>query len=194
MREFAEYPLCSDDELVQLLADGDTRALETLSERYSRPAYLLALRILGHPGWAEEVVQDVLMRLWGRPWMYDPARGDLNRWLLRVTRNASVAELRSRRGTARERNSGPAALDILTDGEDDPADSAWKSVRADLIRAALSELPLAQRQVVELAYYEGLSQSEIAVRTGQPLGTVKTRIRLALDKLRSALGRTGIIE
>ncbi|MDQ3856394.1 MAG: sigma-70 family RNA polymerase sigma factor [Chloroflexota bacterium] len=194
MDSSAEYSLRSDEELVLLLAKRDTAALEAVSRRYSRLAYSLALRILGDPGWAEEVVQDVLLRLWRRPEMFDPARGDLRRWLLRVTHNAAIAGLRGRRGTARARDSGPEELAVLPHRGDDPAEAAWKSLQAEAVRAALAELPSAQRQAVELAYYEGLTQIEIAERTGEPLGTIKTRIRLGLGKLRAMLEQTGAVE
>ncbi len=182
----------TDDDLARALAAGDVIALEVLSERHSRPAYSLALRILRDPGWAEEVVQDVWLKLWKNPALYDASRGDLRRWLLSVTHNASVDGLRGRRGTSVRRDSGADALELARDTGEDPSESAWKSLQAERVQEALAELPPSQRQAVELAYFEGLSQSEIATRTGEPLGTIKTRVRLGLEKLKRSLERVGM--
>ncbi len=188
----AEYEGHTDEELVRGLVLGDARSLEQISVRHARPAYSLALRMLGDPGWAEEVVQDVLLRLWRKPELFDPARGDLRKWLLTMTHHAAVDGLRGRRGTARSFDAGPDALDLLPVQDDDPADSAWRSLQAESVRRALASLPREQREVLELAYYLGLSQAEISRRTGQPLGTVKTRTRLALSKLRDSLRQAGV--
>lgn len=182
----------TDEDLVHALATGDVSALEILSERHSRPAYSLALRILQDSGWAEEVVQDVWLKLWKNPALYDASRGDLRRWLLSVTHNASVDGLRGRRGTAARRDGGADALELARDTGEDPSESAWKSLQAERVQEALAELPPSQRQAIELAYFEGLSQSEIATRTGEPLGTIKTRVRLGLEKLKRSLERVGM--
>ncbi len=166
---------------------GETGALEEISARHAGASYGLALHMLRDPGWAEEVVQDVLLRLWRKPDMFDPARGDLHRWLLRITHNAAIDALRSRRGTSRALEIGAYELDTLPWDGQDPFEGAWEHSRAERVRRALAELPSEQREVVELAYYRGMSQSEIAALTGQPLSTVKTRTRLAFKKLRSAL-------
>ena len=189
-----DYTEHSDEHLVRLLAGGDEDALQALAERHSRPAYSLALRVLGDPGWAEEVVQDVLLRLWTRCGQYDPARGDLRRWLLSITHHAAINELRGRRGTARDRNAGSGPLAARsTDGES-PFESAWRSLRAERVRAALRELSPQHRQAVALRYYGGLSPAEIAAGTGQPVATIKTRLRRALPKLRGPLERGGLAE
>jgi len=177
-----------------LLAQKEVDALLALSERHSRLAYSLAFRILGDPGWAEEVVQDVLLRLWNRPEMYDPARGDLRAWLLRVVHNAAVSGLRSKRGSTRTHEQSYEAFDLFEGGTEDPADAAWRTLKAEAVRAAIETLPSAQRRTLEMAYYDGLSQSEIAERMGEPLGTVKTRVRLGLKKLRIVLEDSREIE
>lgn len=183
----------SDEQLVNTLAAGDPRPLGTLWDRHARPAYSLALRMLRDPGWAEEVVQDVFLRLWRNPGAYDPSRGDLKRWLLTVTHHAAVDGLRGRRGSARARDAGPGPLEGMDHGED-PADTAWANLRAERVRAAISDLPPTQREVIQLAYFEGWSQSEIASNTGQPLGTVKSRLRMGMKKLRASLDDTGAAE
>ena len=177
----------SDAALVRRLVHGDAAALEEIAARHARAAYGLALHMLGDAGWAEELVQDVLLRLWRQPQRYDPARGSVQTWLLRITHNAAVDALRSRRGTARARDGDAAALDALPAAGLDPFACAWDGARAAAVRRALAALPAEQREVVELAYYGGLSQAEIATRTGRPLSTIKTRLRLAFDKLRDVL-------
>lgn len=194
MSSSGQYAQYSDEDLVSLLAARDATALAVLSERHAGLAYSLALRILRDPGWAEETVQDVLMRLWNRPEMFDATRGDLRKWLLRVTHNAAVSGLRGRRGTARALNTGPEPLELMAMNGEDPSETAVKSLSAETVRSVLAELPPTQRQALELAYYEGLTQSEIAARTREPLGTVKTRIRLGLQKLKLALEHVGVTE
>lgn len=170
MERRTQYAQLTDDQLVRALFEGDPEGLAVLSERHARPVYSLALRILGDPGWAEEVTQDVLLRLWTSPHLYHPERGDLRRWLLSVTHHAAIDGLRGRRGTARARDSGPALLDGMAQEGNGPEELAWSNLRAESIRQALSSLPDAQQEVVELVYYGGLSQTEVAARTGQPRG------------------------
>lgn len=184
----------SDEQLVSTLADGDSEVLGRIWDRHSRPVYSLALRMLRDPGWAEEVAQDVFLRLWRNPRLYDPSRGELRRWLLTVAHNAAVDGLRGRRGTARTRDAGPEPLEGVVHGEEDPADRVWKNLRAERVRDALSELPPVQREVMELVYFEGMTQAETAQHTGQPLGTVKSRLRLGMNKMRASLSETGALE
>ncbi|MDQ3326898.1 MAG: sigma-70 family RNA polymerase sigma factor [Chloroflexota bacterium] len=188
------YTERSDGDLVASLRSGDTDALAELSERHSGATYGLALRILADPGWAEEIAQDVLLRLWRKPELYDPARGELRRWLLSVTHHAAIDGLRGRRGTARASSAGPDALDGLRIDDPEPSERVWQRMQAQTVREALRQLPPAQREALELAYYKGYSQSEIAQSTGQPLGTVKTRLRLGLRKLRESLNQVGVTE
>ncbi len=177
----------SDGQLVRTLANGDSGALETLWDRHSRPTYSLAIRMLRDAGWAEEVVQDVFVRLWSKPEMYDPSRGSLRTWLLTVTHHAATDGLRGKRGTARTRDAGPDPLDKVVSIGEGPEEEAWRNVRAEHVQAALSELPSAQREAIELVYFQGLTQMETAEHMDQPLGTVKSRLRLGLRKLRDSL-------
>lgn len=188
------YTTESDERLVIALARGDRGALGALWDRHARQVYSLAVRMLRDPGWAEEVVQDVFLRLWREPEKYDPARGELRRWLLTVAHHAAVDGLRGRRGTARTRDAGPEPLEAMTQGGEDPDESVWRNMRAEWVRAAVSELPDTQREVIELVYFEGWSQSEVAENTGQPLGTVKSRLRLGMRKMRDSLARIGASE
>lgn len=188
------YARLSDEQLVHRLAEPDALALGEISDRHARPLYSLALRMLEDQGWAEEVVQDVLFRLWSRPSLYDPARGELRTWLLTVTHHAAVDALRGRRGKGRRREQGTELIELYPAEGDDPAELAWRGVQAESVRAAVDELPEDLRQLLELAYYEGMTQTEIASHLGQPLGTVKSRVRAAMGRLREALRSVGTAE
>ena len=190
----AEERQPSDGELMKTMAEGDRDALRALWDRHSRPVYSLSVRVLRDPGWAEEVVQDVFLRLWRNPPKYDASRGDLRPWLLTVAHHAAVDGLRSKRGSARARDTGSEALDYLVYTDEDPAEKAWANVQAEHVWEALSELPAAQREVMEFVYFGGLTQAETAEKTDQPLGTVKSRLRLGLKKMRDSLTEIGATE
>ena len=194
LKRDTEHISDSDKQIMITLTRGDREALGTLWDRHARPVYSLAVRMLLDPGWAEEVVQDVFLGLWREPQRYDPSRGDLRRWLLTVAHHAAVDVLRGRRGTARTRDVGPEPLETLTRGGDDPSESVWRNIRAERVRAAISELPDTQREVIELVYFEGFTQAEVAQNTGQPLGTVKSRLRLGMRKMRDSLAEIGASE
>jgi RNA polymerase sigma-70 factor (ECF subfamily) len=171
------------------LIAGDLAALEVLYDRYSMLVFSVSLRVLYDRQLAEDVTQEVFLRLWRRPQSFDPNRGRLLSWLMSVTRNRAIDERRrlARRVRAEDPVDEPLPDMGEADGRDDPqlaltlAELRWK------VRDAMRCLPPAQRQVIELGYFGGLSQSEIAERTGLPLGTVKTRVRLAMSKLRNEL-------
>jgi RNA polymerase sigma-70 factor (ECF subfamily) len=183
-----DYSLLDDETLVRLLVERDVRALEALYARYSRPIFSLALKILGDREIVEEVVQEVFLRLWTRAHGYDPQRGKLLSWLLTITHHRAVDELRRRRSQPE--------LDGLQDQasaqpDSDPSTSlAWVEDRQAVLHA-LAQLPPAQRRPIELAYYGGLTQVEIALALKEPLGTIKTRMRLGMQKLRLLLAGYG---
>jgi len=164
------------------IAGGDEKALETLYGRYSGVVYSVARRILGDVGAAEEVLQDIFYQLWRAASSFDPARGTLAGWLLVSARNRAIARLRRR---------GPAGFEEIEEqtvaSNFNLESSAAANEMMSLVRNALAALPQEQRQALELAYFEGLTHSEIAERTGDPLGTVKTRLRTALGTLRRAI-------
>lgn len=168
------------------MARGDAHALGNLYDRYSRPVYSLALRILQDTSDAEDVVQDVFTQVWRTASSYDAARGAVAAWLLTMARTRAIDRLRARSG--RQRHSADAPL---ADATPDPAALPdAQLVTAELawaVRTALEALPVLQRVALELAFYEGLTHAEIAARLEEPLGTVKTRIRSAMRKLRDAL-------
>lgn len=181
-----------DGELLQGVARGDQDALLTLHRRYVNLVYSMAWRVLQDVGLAEEVTQDIFLKLWRKGNQFDPARGRFSSWLLSVTRFAAIDRLR------REERQ-PAQANLATGDQDEvvaleqllPTDhAAWE--RGQHLRLVLEQLPLEQRQIIELAYFGGLTHSELAEHLGLPLGTVKGRLRLGLEKLRALwLDETG---
>jgi RNA polymerase sigma-70 factor (ECF subfamily) len=173
-----------DGVLLQRAAVGDDAALMLLYGRYANLVYSMAWRVLQDVGLAEEVTQDVFVKLWRQGRRYDPARGRFSAWLLSVTRFAAIDRLRSE-----GRRPIHAEPDGRLSDEADPLETllrtdheSWE--RGQHLRLLLEQLPAEQRQVVELAYFGGLTHGEIAAHLGLPLGTVKGRMRLGLERLR----------
>ena len=184
-----DYTDCPDEELVAQLSRQDMEAFEALYDRYGNLVYSVSLRILGDVHAAEDVVQEVFLRVWRKPDHYDTARGRFVTWLLSVARNRAIDEQRSR-GRRLRFEVGSSPLDgegPQGDEADDPALVALLSDERSAVRRALVDLPPEQRSAIELAYYGGLTQQEIARALDEPLGTVKTRIRLGMQKMRAAL-------
>lgn len=181
------YQGLEDLELLAKIGEQDREALATLYDRYGRRVFALAVRMLKDPIGSEEVTQDVFMSLWRRGASYTSKKGKFTTWLFSIAHNRTIDELRKRRrDRSRENDDIDDHLNIQS-GDISPADTAIAQSEYAQIRAAMDELPEEQKNVVELSYFKGLTQTEIASKTGQPLGTVKTRMRLALKKLRSAL-------
>ena len=170
------YSDVSDGELIRLVGSGDRSAFDALYRRYARPVFGLALRRLGDRGRAEDAVQETFASVWRAAGSYRPERGPGAPWLYAVARNAIVDNGRARREPPVE------TPDEISDeqGPPDHAEAGWTAWR---VHRALAELPENERQVIELAYWGGRSQSEIADLLGIPLGTVKTRTRTALSRL-----------
>ena len=176
-----------DSALIERMMAGDEAALSTLYDRYSTMLFGMLMRILRDQQAAEEVLQDMFLQLWRNAAQFDAKRGSLPAWLMVIGRNRAISRLRGRRDR-----------EVLEEEEGDYANTFAsgqniedEAVRAELARnisAALEQLPAEQKQAVELAYFEGMTQSEIANRTGTPLGTVKTRVRTAMQTLRQILG------
>jgi RNA polymerase sigma-70 factor (ECF subfamily) len=181
-------PLRASDDLaiVRRMVAGESDALAELYDRFAPLVLAVARRILGGAGEAEEVVQEAFLQAWNQAERYDAGRSSVSTWLLLIARTRALDRLRSR--GARERMAQAAAAEPPSgDTSSGGDDSVLHRERRRRVRQALAELPEEQRRVLELAFYEGLSQSEIATRTGTPLGTVKTRALLGMRKLRQAL-------
>jgi len=176
-----------DDEILMArIAQGDQRALGGLYDRYGRLVYGLARSIVGDGPTAEEITQDVFTRAWEKSSAYRADQGRPLTWLMRIARNRSIDELR-RRGARPQTERLPWTGGISPSGGEDPAEAADLARRRSNLEAAMRELPQEQRQVLALAYFRANTHQEIADRLGQPLGTVKTRLRLAMQKLRRAM-------
>jgi len=174
------YSDTSDGELIRLVGSGDRSAFDALYRRYARPVFGLALRRLGDRGRAEDAVQETFASVWRAAGSYRPERGPGAPWLYAVARNAIVDNGRARREPPIETPEEVAQ----GEGPDDRAESGWVAWR---VHRALAELPENERRVIELAYWGGRSQSEIADLLGIPLGTVKTRTRSGLARLSAVL-------
>lgn len=182
----------SDPELIARIADGDARALEVLYDRYARVIYSFAVRIVSDPQLAEEILQEVFFRVWQQGGGFRANRGSLITWMLSITHNLSIDEVRKRNRRPQKADSEDTDLvfGAMADERIDIEEEVWLSGVRTAITAALDQIPAEQRSVIELAYFRGLTQREIAETLGQPLGTVKTRMRLGLQKLREQLGNS----
>ncbi|HQY30463.1 MAG TPA: sigma-70 family RNA polymerase sigma factor [Thermomicrobiales bacterium] len=183
-------PVPDDAELAQRIANGDAEALAMLYDRYSRVVYSFSMRILAEPGAAEELTQEVFIRIWRQGGQYQHSRGAFLTWVLSITHNMAIDEIRRRKRRPLLQDPGEDDL-LLTSVVDLRADvegQAWLHALRQLVREALDDIPVSQRTAIELAYFSGLTQREIAERLGEPLGTIKTRMRLGLLKLRDRLG------
>lgn len=183
------YSTLDDEELMERLGCRDLGAFRALYERYGNLVYSAALRVVRDDQIAEDMVQEIFLRIWRRPDSYVAQRGRFVTWLTSVARNRAVDEIRSRGRRFRHETASPEEQEreLPAPERNDPALRAELSDQRRLILAALEQIPAEQRQIIELAYFGGLTQQEIAERLSQPLGTVKTRIRLGMQKLRAAL-------
>ena len=169
----------SDAVLVSAIRAGNESAMAELYDRCSAMVYSVSLRVLGDTGAAEDVLQEVFLQLWRSPDWFDASRGNLAPWLAVIARNRSIDVLRKRRPES-------DVEDVLLSVEPDLAGEADRAVAMTKVRTVLGGMPAQQRSALEMAYFEGLSHSEISAKTGEPLGTVKTRIRTGLLTLRKA--------
>lgn len=175
-----------DHALVEAMAARDLTALSALYDRYGRVAYSLAYRILGEAEAAEDVVQDAFISAWRNAGTFRQERGNARSWLLAIVHHRAVDVLRRRTAfrTSPLEVAAEAAADV------DTAEEAARSIERKSVRHALEDLPEAQRRTIELAYFGGYTQSELAALMGVPLGTVKGRMRIGLQKMRRVLGGT----
>ena len=175
----------ADDALVmKRVAEGDESALATLYDHWAQPVYSLVAHLLKDADGAEDVVEETFWQIWLRAASYDASRGTVRTWILTIGRSRALDRIRSHR---RNREDVTTDLSLVRDPGADPARQAEGAERRQLVYSALCELPEDQRRALELAYFGGLSQSEIASSLSEPLGTIKTRMRLGMQKLRDRL-------
>jgi RNA polymerase sigma-70 factor (ECF subfamily) len=176
-------------DLVRRMAEGDRNAFARFYDRHARQVYPLILRITRDPADAADVLQEVFWEAWQGAASYDPGRGTPEAWIFMRARTRAIDKVRSVRRRS-ETFVAPADERVTAAAADPGGDAAERAEDRGLVLGALGQLPEAQREVIELAYYGGLTQTEIAERLKQPLGTVKTRIRLGLERLREVLKRS----
>jgi RNA polymerase sigma-70 factor (ECF subfamily) len=169
----------NDSALLAGIRSGDESAMAALYDRYSSVVYSVALRVLTDTAAAEDVLQEVFMQLWRNPGRFDASRGALAPWLAVITRNRAIDMLR-------KRHPETDIDDVIVSVQPDMAGDAERSRAVEKVRGVLGGMPVPQRTALEMAYFEGLTHTEIAAKTGEPLGTVKTRIRSGLIALRKA--------
>jgi RNA polymerase sigma-70 factor (ECF subfamily) len=177
----------ADEELMPLVAGGDVGAFEVFYDRHGAAAYSLAYRIVGERAAAEDVVQEAFLSIWRSGARYDRARGSVRAWTLGIVRNRAIDLLRSRAGRAARLDSDDDSALELRSAEELTEVEALRRETARELRGALERLPAEQSKVIELSYFGGFSQTEIAEMLGIPLGTVKGRMRLGLEKIRGLI-------
>lgn len=194
MKLSADYTRYDDEKLIGLITEQEEAALVQLYERYNRLVFSLAFAIINDRATAEEITMDVFMRVWQKAGTYRADQAKVSTWLTHIARHHAIDVLR-RRSARPDHEAVHWEEGIYSESlQHDPPESAERSLRRDRIQAALSQLPPDQKQVVVLAYFRGYTQSQIAEVLQQPLGTIKTRIRLAMQKLRDLLRDERLME
>jgi len=186
-------PQSTDEQLISAICKGEEYAIEVLYERYHRYAYSLAYRILRDPLASEDIVQDAFLSIWRKASSYKMQHGSVQSWVQAIVRNRAIDKVRA--ASHRDYQWTP----LQTDNEQDPPseqpdvwDQAWQSEQHRIIREVLNQIPKEQRKVIELAYFGGFTHAEIAEQCHIPLGTVKGRMRLGLQKMKSLLAEQGL--
>jgi RNA polymerase sigma-70 factor (ECF subfamily) len=172
----------ADRQTLERVSRGDPAAMEPLYQRFAARAFAICLRILRERHEAEEVLQETFLEVWRRAKEYDPRRGAIEAWVATIARTRAIDHLRTQR-TANRVAEAAQPTSVLSTPPTAPDTAAAESQDKVRVEKALKSLPTGQRHALELAYFEGLSHTEIAERTGDPLGTVKTRVRLGMEKL-----------
>ncbi len=184
-----DYSALTDEQVIERLIKGESWAMAVLYDRYARLVFSLALKILNDRAASEEVVQEVFVKVWRRAGDYHPERGKFSSWLGGIAHHHAIDEVRRRRIRPAAAEDESAVADVPADGPV-PFELAVQSIERQRIFHALECIPAEQRQPIELAYFEGYTQQEIADKLREPLGTIKTRMRLGMLKLRGLLQET----
>lgn len=183
-----------DDQLIAQVVRGDVDAFEILYDRYSPAVMGLALKILGDRALAEEVLQETFWRVWSKARLFQSGRGAFTNWLYGIARNLSIDTLRRLRTQGTPVDEAGEIIEEVTDPSPQVPEEVWINARHRQMYAAMQALPVEQRTVIEMAYFRGMTRQEISLATGEPLGTIHTRARLALQKLRDELQLQGFEE
>lgn len=183
-----DYRNFEDQTLLRLMSQNDENALSELYDRFSRLVFSIALNALNNPALAEEISQEVFFRVWTNAGSYRPEQGKVSTWIVGITRNRAIDEIRrmNARPEAKLAPWEPAQLDLV-DESMDVEENVEQIQRHNYVRKAIAQLPIAQQQALAYAYFQGYTHREIAEILKEPLGTIKTRIRLAMNKLRDEL-------
>jgi RNA polymerase sigma-70 factor (ECF subfamily) len=183
-----DYSVLDDNTLIRLIARAKPEALSALYDRYRRLVFSVTLNVLGDRASAEEVTQDVFLRVWENAKTYKEEQAEVNIWLTRIARNRAIDVLRSRSTRQEQYTVDWAELNPQAmPSNDNPQKAAELTLQKERIRAAVAQLPEDQKHALKLAYFQGYTHQEIAELLGEPLGTIKTRVRLAMLKLRNLL-------
>ena len=183
-----DYQELEDRQIIKLVASMDKGALEALYGRYSTPVYSLAMYMLRNEALAQEVTQEIFLNIWLKASSFNADRGEPRSWIMSVAHHKVVDLIRSRRrSTIMTDPADYETLDLLPSGQISTEEQVGRNLERERIMKAMEVLPKAQREVILLAYFEGYSQSAMAEKLSQPLGTIKTRVRLAMQKLRIVL-------
>ena len=186
--ETVDYQELGDHQLLQQIASMEKAALDALYGRYGTPVYSLAMHMLRHEALAEEVTQEIFLNIWLKAGSFNAERGEPRSWIMSVAHHKIVDLIRSRRRALTMTDpEGYDTLELLPARQASTEEQVEHNLERERILGAMATLPEAQREVIFLAYYEGYSQSEMATKLSQPLGTIKTRVRLAMQKLRTVL-------
>ena len=175
-----DQPQVTDSMLISRIRAGEEDALATLHDRYAQVVYSVALRVLGDTTQAEDVLQEIFLQIWRNPEAFDSSRGSLGAWLAVIARHRAIDQLR-------RRHPETDIEDVVVSVDSNLEQMADRNMTVARVRSAVEQLPPEQRKPLELAFFQGLTHTEIAAKTGEPLGTVKTRIRSALLSLRKVL-------
>ena len=191
-----DYSAFDDEALLRLIAHASADALSVLYDRYARLIYSLAYRVVGDPSAAEEVTQDVFLRVWEKANTYQSEQAKVSTWLVSIARHRAIDLVRQRGARAEGYSAAwedlPQSIIPRTEGRN-PEELSGQAIQAKRVREAIATLPVEQRQALAMAFLQGYSHSEIAEKIGEPLGTVKTRIRLAMQKLHHLLSDEQLI-
>lgn len=182
--------LLADEDLISLVEDGDSKAFSVLYDRHSRAAYSLAYRMMGERQAAEDLMQDVFLKVWRSTGSYRAKRGSVRTWILSILHNRGIDRLRS--SASRRRTQDKVEASAETSQPSEAFSKAWRNSQREQIRQALETLPSEQLKVLELAYFSGYTHVEIAELLSLPLGTVKGRMRLGLKKIKDYFDSRGI--